>query len=318
MVTGGTGFVGRALCHALVARGDDVVVLTRGPARDLTHACGKCGHGGKIALTSWTPEEPGAWAEVIDGADAVVNLAGASVAEGRWTDERKQVLRSSRIVSTTLLAEAIAKAKRKPSVLVSASGIGHYGEKTGDAIVDESSPAGDDFLAKLTVDWEAATRAASDAGARVVIPRLGVVLGMRGGAYGKLRPIFLAFAGGPLGDGKQYFPWVHLRDAVRALEAMIDRSDLVGTYNVVGPEPVNMNTFATELAASLHRPCLFRVPPFAVKMAMGAEAASTVLTGQRAIPKRLVDAGFAFVFPDVSSALADLTREASASGSDAA
>lgn len=309
VVSGGTGFVGRALCHALVARGDQVVILTRGPARDLSHACAECGAGGKLAFETWTPEQAGPWMDVVDGADAVVHVAGASVADERWTDERKKMLRMSRVESTRLLAEAIAKAKQKPRVFVSVSGIGHYGMKAGDKTLTEEDAIGDDFLALLTRDWEGATKAAADAGVRVVTPRLGLVLGRGGGLYGKLAPLFRAFVGGPVGDGKQYVPWVHIRDVVRAIEAMIDREDLAGGYNLSAPDPVTMNAFAGALGTSLSRPSLMRVPAFAVKVAMGAEAAEAVLTGQRAIPKRLVEAGFAFVFPDVQSALADLASD---------
>lgn len=317
MVSGGTGFVGRSLCHALVSRGDNVVVLTRGPSRDLTHVCKMC-PGGKVSLQSWTPEQPGDWMRIVDGADAVIHLAGAGVADERWTPERKALLHSSRIISTTLLAEAIAQSERKPSVFVSASAIGRYGTHTGDTVLDEVAPSGEDFLARLTVDWENAAVAARDAGVRVVHPRLGIVLGMRGGVYARLRPIFKSFVGGPVGSGKQYVPWVHVRDTVSALEAMIDRGDLSGAYNVVAPEPVTMDTFAGELAASLGRPCAMRVPAMALKLRLGAERAEIILTGQRAVPKRLVEAGFAFMFPDVSSALADLARESSSSRSDAA
>ena len=310
VVSGGTGFVGQALCHAIVGRGDDAIVLTRGPARDVSHACSECGAGGKVVLATWTPDLAGPWMDIVDGADAVVHLAGASVADERWTDERKRILRSSRIDSTKLLAEAIAKAKHKPSVFVSVSGVGHYGMKAGDKILTEEDPPGDDFLAVLTQDWEKAADAAREAGIRVCHPRFGLVLGRGGGVYGKLAPLFKSFVGGPVGDGKQYMPWVHIRDTVRAVEAMIDRKDLEGAYNVTAPEPVTMNELAESLGASLGRPSLMRVPAFAVKMAMGAEAAEAVLTGQRAIPKRLVDAGFAFVFPDLASALADLAATA--------
>jgi uncharacterized protein (TIGR01777 family) len=306
IVSGGSGFVGRALCHALVARGDEAVILTRGRAHGVAHACKECGAGGKLEFASWTPERAGAWTDLIDGADAVVHLAGASVADERWTDERKAVLRSSRIESTKLLAEAIARAKRKPAVFVSASAVGHYGMRTGDAVVTEETEAGDDFLAVLTTDWEDAASAARDAGVRTCHPRFGLALGRGGGVFGKLAPLFRAFVGGPVGTGTQYMPWVHLRDAVSAIEAMIDRRDLEGPYNVVAPEPVTMAAFAKALGEALHRPALLRVPPAVVKLAMGAEAAESVLTGQRAIPKRLVDAGFAFVFPDLPSALADL------------
>jgi uncharacterized protein (TIGR01777 family) len=309
VVSGGTGFIGRALCHALVARGDRAVILTRGPARDLSHACRDCGAGGKVEFATWTPERAGPWTSVVDGADAVIHLAGAGIADERWTDERKALLRSSRIESTRLLAEAIASAKKKPSVFVSVSGVGHYGMKTGDRVLDEDAPGGDDFLATLTTEWEAAASAARDAGVRTCHPRFGLVLGRGGGLFGKLAPIFRAFVGGPIGDGEQYVPWVHLRDAVRAVEALVDRPELAGAYNVVAPEPVTMNTFAVALGEALHRPAVMRVPAFAVKLAMGAEAAESVLTGQRAAPKRLVEAGFAFVFPDLRSALADLAAD---------
>lgn len=298
--------MGRVFCHAVVGRGDHVVILTRGPARCSRHACRDCGVGGNVDYVTWTPEAPGPWMRVIDGADAVVHLAGANVADDRWTDERKKMLRSSRIESTKLLAQAIVEAKTRPSVFVSASAVGYYGVKLGDREVTESAPAGDDFLARLTEEWEAAAKPAALAGVRVVHPRLGLVLGHGGGLYRKMAPLFRAFVGGPIGSGEQYVPWVHVRDVVRALEAMVDRRDLEGAFNVVAPEPVTMNTFARKLAASLRRPWMVRVPACAVKLAMGSEAAESVLSGQRAIPKRLVDAGFAFVFPDLRSALEDL------------
>lgn len=306
--------IGLSLGHALVARGDQLVILTRGRARDFSHACKECGPGGKVEFVTWTPEASGSWMEVVDGADTVVNLAGAGIVDERWTPERKALLRSSRIVSTKLLSEAIAKAKRKPSVLVSASAIGRYGLRTGSRIVTEEDPAGDDFLAVLTRDWEAAAAPARDAGVRVCHPRIGLVLGREGGVYAKLAPLFRAYVGGPVGSGEQYVAWVHLRDASRAFECLIERKDLEGAFNVAAPEPVTMNTFASALGETLHRPAVMRVPPFAVKLAMGSEAASSVLSGQRAIPKRLVDAGFAFVFPDVRSALEDLA----ATGAEAA
>lgn len=314
VVSGGNGFVGQALCHVLVARGDQVVILTRGPARDAAHACAECGAGGKVELVTWTPERAGPWMKVVDGADAVVHLAGASIAEKRWTEERKCVLRSSRIESARLLARAIAEAERRPPVFVSASAVGYYGIEAGDRVLTEEDAAGGDFLATLTRDWEAAAEPARAAGVRACHPRLGLVLGREGGVYAKLAPLFRAFLGGPIGDGRQWMPWVHARDVVRALVAMISRVDLSGPYNVVAPEPVTMNAFAEELGASLHRPSSMRVPAMAVRLAMGSEAARSILTGQRALPARLVDAGFAFVFPDLRSALADLADGGSRRG----
>jgi uncharacterized protein (TIGR01777 family) len=305
VVSGGTGLIGKALGHALFARGDQLVVLTRSARSALEHKCSECA-GGRIEFVQWTPQQAGDWMKVVDGADAVIHLAGASVADERWTPERKKELHDSRTVSTALLAQAIAQAEKKPSVFVSASGVGHYGMKTGDAILDETAPTGDDFLAQLTKDWEGATKAASDAGVRVCLARIGLVLGKGGGVYDRLGKIFRAFIGGPVGSGDQYMPWIHLRDVVRAITTMVDRADLSGAYNVASPEPVTMDEFAHAMASSLRRPSLFRVPAFAVKMVMGNEAAECVLTGQRAIPKRLVEAGFDFVFPDLRSALADL------------
>lgn len=305
VISGGTGLIGKALGHALFARGDQLVILTRSARSPLEHKCAECA-GGRIEFVQWTPQKAGDWMKVVEGADAVVHLAGANVADERWTPERKKELRESRTISTSLLAEAIAKAEKKPGVFVSASGVGHYGMKAGDKILDETSPTGDDFLATLTKDWEDATKAAETAGVRVCLARIGLVLGKGGGVYERLGKIFKSFIGGPVGSGEQYMPWIHLRDVVRALTTMIDRADLSGAYNVASPEPVTMDEFASAMGSALRRPSLFRVPAFAVKMVMGTEAADCVLTGQRAVPKRLVEAGFDFVFPDLRSALADL------------
>jgi len=306
VVSGGTGFIGKALTRALIERGDDVVVLTRGEAKkkETTEKT-----GGSLSFERWTPEKRGDWMKIVDGADAIVHLTGASVADERWTKERKALLRSSRIESTKLITKAIAEATKKPAVFVSFSGVGHYGMKAGDKILTEEDPPGDDFLAKLTEDWEKealAAKEASGGATRVCITRMGLVLGKGGGVYGKLEPLFKAYVGGPVGNGEQYMPWIHIRDAVRAIECLIERPELEGAFNVVGPEPVTMNELTKQLGESLHRPSVMRVPPFAVKLAMGSEAAEAVLTGQRALPKRLTEAGFAFVFADLRSALEDI------------
>jgi uncharacterized protein len=311
VVTGGTGFIGRALVMTLCERGDDVVVLSRGGA---THGCGGlgarptcCRGSGKVELATWTPEKKGAWSNVVDGADAVVHLAGAGVLDESWTPERKDVLRSSRIRSTELLAEAIARAEKKPRAFVSGSAVGYYGIHADERILDESSPAGDDFLARLVVDWEAAAAPAAEAGVRVSHPRIGLVLGRSGGMLEKMLPAFKAFVGGPVGTGAQYMGWIHLVDTVRALEHAVD-TDLSGPFNVTAPEPVTMSVFARSLGEAMGRPSYLRVPPFAVKLALGSRS-EAVLSGQRAIPTRLVDSGFDFVFPDLSSALADIVTK---------
>ena len=225
--------------------------------------------------------------------------------DGAWTPERRETLRSSRIRSTELLAQAIAKAERKPRVFVSGSAIGYYGTSTGDRILAEDAPPGGDFLAQLCVEWESAAAAAREAGVRVCHPRMGLALGRDGGMFVKMLPAFRAFLGGPVGTGHQYMGWVHIDDAVSALEHALD-SELAGPFNVTAPEPVTMETFAHVLGRSLGRPAVLRVPSFAVQLAFGEDRAEALLTGQRAVPKRLVDSGFAFVFPELASAIVDL------------
>lgn len=294
---------------ALTERGDDVVVLSRGHGQE-----GHCGLGprpacfrgsGKVELVTWTAEKAGPWARAVDGADAVVHLAGAGIMDGAWTPERRETLRSSRIRSTELLAEVIAKAERKPRVFVSGSAVGYYGTAAGDRILTEESPPGDDFLARLCVEWEEAAAAAREAGVRVCHPRMGLALGRDGGMLVKMLPAFRAFLGGPVGTGDQYMGWVHIDDAVRALEHALD-SELAGPFNVTAPEPVTMETFAHVLGEALGRPAVVRVPSFAVKLAFGDDRADAMLTGQRAVPRRLDGSGFAFVYPELPSALADL------------
>jgi uncharacterized protein (TIGR01777 family) len=313
VVTGGTGFIGRALVASLTERGDDVEVLSRGGPRGpklrrghfgLGPRPGCCRGAGKVELANWTPEQPGDWTNVVDGADAVVHLAGAGVFDERWTPERMAVLRSSRIRSTELIAEAIGRASKKPRVFVSGSAVGYYGTATADRELTEDEPRGRDFLATLTRDWEAAAAPARDAGVRVAHPRIGLVLGRGGGMLAKLIPVFRAFVGGPVGSGKQYMPWIHLVDTVRAIELALD-GDLEGPFNVTAPEPVTNEAFSRALGKALGRPAMFRVPEAAVRIVFGA-GAEVVLTGQRAIPQKLSNAGFAFVFPELGSALADI------------
>lgn len=298
----------------LAERGDDVVVLTRGhghghpgdeSALGARPAC--CRGAGKVELAPWTPEKAGAWTRLVDGADAVVHLAGADVLEEDWTPERKELLRSSRIRSTELLAGAMAKAERKPRAFVSGSAIGYYGIHAGAQVLTEESPAGDDFLASLVRDWEGAADAAREAGVRVCHPRIGLVLGRKGGMLEKMLPAFRSYVGGPVGTGAQYMGWIHLVDTVRALEHALD-TELTGAFNVTAPDPVTMDAFAHALGAALGRPALLRVPEFAVKLAMGTRS-EAVLNGQRAVPTRLVASGFAFVFPELTSALADLVTK---------
>jgi uncharacterized protein (TIGR01777 family) len=306
VVTGGTGFIGAKLVRALVTRGDDVTVLTRDPAR----ARAQLGAG--IAYEAWG-NGVSSWTARVAAADAVLNLAGEPIAE-RWTEERLARVRESRVGGTTALAGALARADH-PVGFVSVSAVGIYGMRTDDHVLDERAAHGDDVLSGICEAWEAAARKAERPGVAVTIPRMGIVLGREGGMLAKLRGVFAAGLGGPVGAGRQWLSWVHVDDAVQALlfatERAVDASrkggDVdVGPYNVSGPKPVTMNDFARALGCALHRPALFRVPAFALRLALGEGLATALLTGQRAVPARLEREGFTFGYETIDAALADL------------
>lgn len=296
VISGGTGFIGSKLVASLCARNDghSIVVFSR-KSRPADHP--------SVRHVAWTPEEAGPWMNELDGADVVVHLAGGGVMDKRWNASRKGELRSSRVKSTELVCSAILRAAKKPSVLVSASAVGIYGTRKDDVMCIEETPPGDDFLARLCVDWERAAAPVREAGVRVAHPRLGIVFGPDGGALPKMVAPYKAFVGGPVGDGNQWMSWVHWRDAVRAIEFAAENSSLHGPFNVVAPLPVTMNELAKTIAAVLHRPSALRVPAFALKAAMGDEMAETVLTGQRAVPAVLELTGFSFEYPELRAAL---------------
>jgi uncharacterized protein (TIGR01777 family) len=285
LLTGGTGFIGARLAAALEKRGDSVVVVSRRPS------------GG--ASVGWDAVE-----SEVERADAVLHLAGEPVAGARWTPERLERIRSSRVDTTALLARAIASASNKPQVFVSASAIGVYGMRRDDVVCDEQTSPGDDVLARVCVAWEAAADEARAAGVRVVHPRIGVVLGP-GGALAKMVGAFRWFVGGPVGDGTQWTSWIHVDDAVRALLLLVDTGTLSGPVNLVASAPATMNDLAHAIGRALGRPSVMRVPAFALRLAVGKGLAELLLTGQRVAPRRLEEAGFAFAFPSLDGALAD-------------
>jgi uncharacterized protein len=290
LIAGGTGFLGQALQQHLRTAGYDVRVLTRRSRG--THEVG------------WQPDgTAGPWTAALDGAHAIINLSGAGIADARWTAARKQLLRSSRILSTRSLALAARQATRPPAVLISASGIGYYGDR-GHEVVTEATPPGNDFLATLCVEWEREAEAASGV-TRVVIMRNGVVLDPSGGALGKMLLPFRFGAGGRLGAGDQYFPWIHLEDWLALVTYLLDNAAASGAFNATAPVPATNAEFTRALGAALGRPTLIPVPAFALRAALG-ELADTLLTGQRAIPKRAEDLGFAFRFKDIKHALENL------------
>jgi uncharacterized protein (TIGR01777 family) len=305
VIVGATGLVGQALVRDRSAAGDALVVL----ARDVRAAHKRFGDAVTVLGFSLEPGETrAAWERAVRGA-TVVNLAGAGVMDAAWTPARKRELRASRVEVTHAIALAMADASpeaRGASVLVNASAVGIYGAREDDAIVAEDSPRGTDFLATLCSDWEAAADPARAAGIRVVHPRLGIVLGREGGALAELVRPFRLHVGGPIGNGKQWVSWVHERDVTRALALAVASEGMSGAYNVTAPSPVTMQALAETLAAVLHTHALARVPAFALKAALGSGRAGALLTGQRASSRRLVEAGHAFSFTDLKSALEDL------------
>ena len=298
VLTGATGLIGRRLYNALRSRGDSVTVLTRNTDK----AAKTFSDATRILL--WAPGVAGEWKSAIDGAHAVVHLAGEPIAEERWTDEYKKRIHDSRVLGTRDIVSAIEAAEKKPTVLLSASAVGYYGD-TGESEVDERSPAGDDFLADTCTEWEREAQRAEASGTRVVITRMGIVLAEDGGALEKLLTPFKMFAGGPVGNGEQWFPWVHIDDVVGIMLHAIDNAEVTGVLNAVSPGIVRNRDFAVALGEALRRPARFSVPAFVVKLALG-ELGETLLGGQRAHPVRTLESGYAFRYETINAALGDL------------
>jgi hypothetical protein len=294
-LTGATGFIGSRLVRALRERGDDVTVLSRSPDR-AREALG-------VEAIGWDPISGPAPPEALAGRDGVVNLAGERVAQ-RWSKRAKEAIRESRMSGTRNLVAGMAAADPRPAVLVSASASGYYGSH-GDERLDESAPPGDDFLAEVTVAWEREADAATELGVRVVKVRTGVVLDKHGGALKKMLPPFRLGAGGPVAGGRQYLPWIHIDDIVGIYLAALDRDDWSGAFNAAAPEPVTNREFSKALGRALHRPAVAPVPAVALRVLYG-EMAIVVLTGQRMIPRRAMEQGYAFQHPDLDAALADV------------
>lgn len=302
VIAGGSGFLGKPLTRELMAKGHEVVVLTRGVARS---AAG-------IRQVSW-PGAPGGsdttWEREIDGADGVVNLAGAGIADERWSTARKQELRQSRIDSTRALVGAIRAAARRPAVFLSGSAIGYYGPQPDNGpALDESAPPGSDFLSTLAVEWEHEAQAASELGCRVVILRTGVALARDGGALEKLTLPFNMFVGGPIGSGRQVLSWIHRTDWIELVVWLLRRPDAAGAYNATAPQPVTNTEFSKALGNALGRPSWLPVPGFALKIIVGEVAGPALLAGQRVIPKRALEQGFTFQYPDIRSAMQAAVR----------
>ncbi|MFD8703254.1 TIGR01777 family oxidoreductase [Kitasatospora sp. NPDC059648] len=293
-VTGSTGLIGSALVRSLLADGHEVVRLVRHRSRTGPQPDGSTAIG-------WNPLLGEVDRDGLAGVEAVAHLAGAGVGDRRWSDSYKREIRESRVYGTETLAVALAALKEPPRVLVSASAVGWYGQ-TGDRVVDEDSPAGDDFLAEVCLEWEASARPAERAGIRVVHPRTGMVLSAAGGAGGRLFPLFKLGLGGRLGSGQQYWSYISLADEVAALRFLIDREDLSGAFNLTAPEPATNAELTAAIGRALRRPTPFPVPEAVLKLVLG-ELAVEVVGSHRVVPRRLLDAGFRFAHPDLESAV---------------
>ena len=297
VITGATGMIGSLLVERLATRFDTVLVLlSRKPAQEFPVA--------NRQWLAWQPGASGEWQRAIDGADAVINLAGEPIAGKRWSPRQKLILRSSRIEATQSLVEAIGKSKVKPKTLISASAVGYYGPH-GDERLNEDSKPGDDFLSRLCVDWENEAKKAESFGVRVSVLRTGIVLAKGAGALQKMVPPFKLFAGGPLGSGLQWMPWIHLDDEVGLIEFLLDRADARGPFNGTAPNPVTMAEFSQALGRALNRPSWASVPPSVLALMLG-EMADMLLTGQRAIPDAALKLGYQFKYPHLADALSAL------------
>ena len=280
--------IGTALSAALRAGGHEVIGLSRNP-----------GPGD----VRWNPALGELDFALLEGVDAVVHLAGASIAGGRWTEKRKQLIRDSRVAITSWLAESLARLDRKPAVLVSASAVGIYGNR-GDELLDENSAPGSDFLAQLVVDWEQAADAARQEGIRVVHPRFGIVLSSQGGALAKMLPPFRLGLGGPIGGGEQWMSWITLGDVIGGIDHALADESLSGPVNFTTPNPVRNKDFVQALGGAVHRPAVIPLPAFALRLAFGEMADATLLASQRVMPVKLTASGYVTRHPEIGAAIA--------------
>lgn len=300
-ITGATGFVGSHLVQQLHSLGYQIIVLTRNPDRG--RRVFPVANYPQLEIVGYTPTESGSWEDAIAGCDGVVNLAGAPIADERWTEARKRELYQSRVIQTQKLVLACTKATPKPQVLVSTSAIGYYGTSET-ATFDESSPPGNDFLADLCQQWEAAAAPIQNSDIRLVILRFGIVLGM-GGALGKMLTPFKLFAGGPLGSGQQWFSWIHISDLVNLIRFSLENPQVEGVLNATAPNPVRMNELCQQMGQIMNRPSWLPVPSFALEMLLG-DAAIVVLEGQQVLPLRPQSYNFPYQYSTVKPALEEI------------
>lgn len=295
-MTGGTGFVGTRLASRLIQAGNEVTILTRSEKKPEKGSPG-------ISYLPGDPTQQGPWQETISAHDAIINLAGASIFS-RWFDEQKKAIWESRVRTTRNIVEGISSHTGKKITLFSTSAVGYYGF-CGDEELTEASPPGNDFLARVTVEWEGEALKAAQKGARVVITRFGIVLGEKGGALSQMIPLFKKYIGGPIGSGKQWFSWVHINDLAEGFVFLIKHPEVSGSVNVCSPIPVRNKDLAKALGKVLHKPSFMPAPGFMIKLVLG-EFGSVILKGQRVIPKKLLEGGFSFQYADILEALRNI------------
>jgi uncharacterized protein (TIGR01777 family) len=305
ILTGGSGLIGRALTEDLIQAGHEVVILSRNPenVRDLL---------GGASVVAWDGKTNAGWVELAEETDAIVNLAGESIAgdgfiPSRWTAERKRRIRQSRIDAGKAVVDAVKATNHKPEVIIQSSAVGYYGPHA-DEIINEDFPVGTDYLASICADWEAATEAIEEQGVRRVIIRTGLVFTAQGGIFARLQLPYKLFVGGPMGSGDQYYSWIHVQDMIAAIRFLIGNKSAQGAFNMTAPNPVTSRQFGKTLGKVMRRPSVVPVPGFAMKIALG-EVSMTALEGQRVIPKRLLDMGFEFKYPELEEALLEIVNQ---------
>lgn len=298
IVAGGSGMIGKALTAALAGQGHTVWVLTRDPG------AAKLPEG--VLAERWDGRTAQGWGRLAAEADAIINISGASIGARPWTNERKRILRASRVDAGRAIVEAVRGVAHRPRVVLQIAGVGYYGSQ-GDQALTETSPAGSDFLAGVAADWERAVQPVTDMGVRLVVMRTGVVLSPQGGV---LAPFILQnrlFAGGPLGSGKQWISWIHIHDLVRVFQFLLAREDASGIYNAAAPGPLTNADFGRAVSQKMGRPFWMPAPAFALRLVLG-EMSTLVLDGQRVLPRRLLELGFHFDFDTLQKALDDLIK----------
>jgi uncharacterized protein (TIGR01777 family) len=305
LVTGATGFIGRSLSLELARAGYEVIVLSRGTGFQPVNP--RPGWPYHVKVVEWDAATATGWSDLVDGATAIVNLAGDNIGAGRWTASKKRRILESRLNAGKAVTEAVRIAEHKPPMLIQASGVGYYGDR-GDEMLDEDSSNGSGFLADIARQWEQSVREVESLGVRLATIRLGVVIGPNGGVMSRLIPPFRFFLGGHPGSGRQWLPWVHIDDVVGAVRFLMDHTDCEGPYNVTVPEPTVSKDFYNQLGKAMRRPAVFPMPAFALKLALGEMATELLLSSTRVVPKKLTEAGFEFKFPDPTAAFSDILK----------